>query len=579
MVDIPEDEQQRKKDRASASGMRPTAKQPQRPPSDQAQKPDQRRPQQRKPSGPTGPNRRTQILSLEPPGRAPRVLRDARIDAMAGPGHATRKQPMPRATGRETTCPVVKDPQKRTSKPQLRRGEEGKPVDMGGGSNKDMIEALVKRRTTRRIPKSDGHGLTGDGPPLGGEEHRSISAPSLPPVVKLPVPKPTLKQGKKSPATPPGGRGLSLAGVSAEELLGDEGRELLEKMRRRENESNNKQSSANPVIKGPPLAPKMHDSSLVAFQSAEYNEKEAIAEDEADTGLSPESSPGGYPRSPSQLDYGMPPNDDLGYEQSVSYGSEHGTGHVASDRIMAVHEEMEQRVGYMLWLQGAITKEEVEEALAGADGYSESARELLEGSSFADQSALYGFLAQRESLALADMEKLRPSERALAVLPPAMARSFRVIPLERIGEILLLAATWPFDPKRMLELRRLTSSKIKLFIVTDAEMDAALAQYYPPAGPPTQRSPAVPSDSNLASAVTDDGNDLEQDYDPTLGGGESGLYGASSQRELEPADSVIDSFDANAVTIRHDAVENEGADDSGLRRLDAGEEEHDPFSS
>jgi hypothetical protein len=564
-----------------------------------------------------GSRRRTQMLSLEPPrrNRTNQLSRDGRMDGIGGPSTISQRQrAMMGNIGREKTRQIPKvPPGKTTTKPQLRRGDSGKPIDMGG-SNKKVMETMIQRRKTTRIIPKDGE-LKGDTSPL--DSMKSISSPAapampprtegrapgecLPPVVKMPVPQPSIPRQRDRLPTSPGSRGNTLAGVSAEELLGEEGRALLQEMRRREQDALRNPTLNQPHRPGTPLGPRMHDSSLVAFQSAEYATEQAMEEAATDDELEPQGS---FLTGPTRImqrevtqtpmsaedEYGdQPPPDDLGYERAVDYGD-----HAADDseqnpqaRESAAQEEMEQRAGYLLWLQGVITFEEVQEALAAEDDVSQGARELLQQGQFTDQETLYRFLARHETLSPVDLDSIQPSERALAALRPAIARSYRVVPLERVGELLLVAAAWPFDPKRLLELRRLTSSKVKLFIVTEDEIDNALSRHYPHASAATLRSPPVSDRTDSGDDVEDitgQGERLEQNYDPTLSGEDSGLYRPISESAYYPATDVgmseVDEseFDSHAVTGEHlapprganDTDENGALD--GVEELDLGGE-------
>ncbi len=552
---------------------------------------------------PGASRRRTQMLSLEPPkrNRTNQIARDSRLDGVGGPSTISQRQrALMGNIGREKTRPVPKGPQgKTTTKPQLRRGDAGKPIDMGG-SNKKVMETMIQRRKTTRIIPKDGE-LQGDTSPLEsmkpisspaapivppraeGRSPPGNASPSVPPVVKMSVPQPSIPRRRDSAPTPPGARGNTLAGVSAEELLGEEGRALLQQMRRREQDAQRNPTIGQPHRPGTPLGPRMHDSSLVAFQSAEYAAEQAMEEAATDDELAPQGSFLAGPTRqiqrevtqtpmPADDEYGdQPPPDDLGYERAVDYGD------VADDseqnpqaRESAAQEEMEQRAGYLLWLQGVITFEEVQEALAAEDDVSDGARELLQQGQFTDQETLYRFLARHETLSPVDLDNIQPSERALAALRPAIARSYRVVPLERVGELLLVAAAWPFDPKRLLELRRLTSSKVKLFIVTEEEIDNALGRYYPQSSGATLRSPPVSdrtdSGDDDIDGITGEGDKLEENYDPTLSGEDSGLYRPISENAYYPSGDIglseVDEseFDSHAETGEHIAPPQSGND-------------------
>ncbi|MCC6575670.1 MAG: hypothetical protein IT462_17960 [Planctomycetes bacterium] len=195
---------------------------------------------------------------------------------------------------------------------------------------------------------------------------------------------------------------------------------------------------------------------------------------------------------------------------------------VESARDSAAHEEVEQRTGYLLWLQGVITVEEVEDSLT-APGEPEQTPEisaLLSESGFADQRALYRFLARHETLAAVDLDLVKPTDKALALLRPAVARAYRVIPLSVIGKILLIAVSMPFEPKHLLEIRSLTGRKVKLFVAPSEAIDEALKKYYP-GGP---RGISGPHAAVAAEGAAAQGEKLEKSYDPTVSGEDSGLY-------------------------------------------------------
>ena len=629
MVDIPDDDAGKQPPPPKrtmphgqpAPGLRPPTNENRRVPTGEAKRPPTAESKQlpdSKKTGPVeqgGPKRRTQILSLEPPkrNRGPGVMRDARMDGMAGPNtQSARNRSLMGNIGREKTNPVPKQaaPQQSIAKPSLRRTDDGKPVDLGGDSKKDMETMVIRRGGTRRIPKAGG-GFQGEAPvmdSMGSGRRPSVDpGPSsrgdnVPPVVNMPVPRANVSRAHQAPP-PPSARGNTLAGVSAEELLGEEGKKMLHEMRRREQEARTQPQpppQANPggmfKQRGPeqpqsgPLQPRMQDSSRMAFQSAEYRAEQDMQSVQPDDELSPQGSfLKGPPKqgqrdvvqTPMPADYETqyvqePPPDDLGYERPVDFGDSGQGSVVVNDeepvaRESAAHDEMEQRAGYLLWLQGVITREEVDDALAEGQ-VSEAAYELLMDNTFTDQVTLYRFLARHESLAPVDLERVRPSEAALAVLRPAIARSYRVVPIEKVGELLLVAAAFPFDPRRLLELRRLTASKVKLFVVTEDEIDDALARYYPPASAATLRSPKPTerAESYDDSAITGEGVALEENYDPTLSGDDSGLYAPIDPNAPSPPGDVgmseLDEsgFDSQSETGRHAAVSESDLDESSL---------------
>ncbi|MCB9894294.1 MAG: hypothetical protein H6839_07590 [Planctomycetes bacterium] len=564
-----------------------------------------------------------------------------RLDSMGGPAtKSSRNRVLFGGIGREKSGQTDIQPAAQggqsapAQRPTLRKPGQGGPVDLGA-SNAPPESMIVRRKGTARIPKKGG-GVAGEAAPLesmGSGRRPSIDPgppprDNLPPVVNVPIPQPRPPAQRQDPPTSPGARGNTLAGVSAEDLLGAEGRAVLEKMRQREQQARQQPQQAPPPPSQPrPLPPRMEDSSRVAFQAAEYS-AEGVQEAQADDELAPQGSFLSGPTRqiqrnvvqtpmPAEEVYeGEPPPDDLGYERPVDFGDsgaptyeDGGTEEEPVARDSAAHDEMEQRAGYMLWLQGVITREEVEDALGGEEEISEPVRDLIANTAFTDQTTLYRFLARHESLSPVDLEQVEPTERALAALRPAIARAYRVVPIDRIGELLLVAAAFPFDPKRLLELRRLTASKVKLFVVTEEEIDIALMKYYP-GGQATLRSPRPAGIDEPAeevedeSAVTGEGDALEYKYDPTLSGEDSGLYAPIDPNAANrpPSDVEMAELDEHAAlgskgdldestlggapdsgafanaTTDPDVEVPEEIRDSGEGEIDTGPEELDPFA-
>ena len=374
------------------------------------------------------------------------------------------------------------------------------------------------------------------------------------------------------PPPPPSFRSNTLAGVSAEELLGEEGKALMDSVKRREADrrpgvdydtrkvkqaggfaeaappvANAPQSRAPispiPVAQHPvsPLPPRPVQAHYVPPVSPLPARQATVLPPRAQDSSRMAFAEAGGDASPS---------DDLGYEKPVDFGGDSAAAVTDSSEVVyeeeelsegdladgeqaaresQAQEEMEQLVGYMLWLQGVITVEEVEEAIQSADPTEarEDVMALLNNSGFTGQESLYRFLARHESVAPVDLTVTVPTEAALGTLRPAVARAYRVIPLAVLGKILLVAASMPFEPQRLLELRSLTGRKIKVFVTSAEEIDASLKKFYPGgprAGSGRQAAVADRPATGEVPKPAAPGGTLEQGYDPTVNGEDSGLY-------------------------------------------------------
>lgn len=568
-----------------------------------------------KPAGPPTGGRATQMLSLEPPKRnkGPSLAKDVRLDQMGGPKTISqRNKNLMGNIGREKTQIMQRQPNApqpplsgEVGRPTLKKpGDSGRAVDLGAHSRQDM-EAMMRRKATRRIPKPGGGFMSDDAPLASMESGRMVPvAPNqpqpqtqrppedpaarinVPPRVDMPIPQaPGMSRKPDVAPPPPSARGNTLAGVSAEDLLGDEGRRVLEDMRRREADARARgdyrdtrrvrQGGQYVQPQAPAIQPPAQDSQRRGFAGADYQPPAQIEPPAEDT-LQPQNFLSGptkvmqrevvqtpQPVYEEVVDTTQPPPpDDLGYEKPVDFGDQtaaaaatapqYQSGGSAEEpvaRESQAQDEMEQRAGYLLWLQGVITSEEVEEALTapGSENVSAEVRDLLLNTGFADQITLYRFLARHESVAPVDFSIIAPTNRALATLRPAIAKAYRVIPFAKIGELLLVAAAFPFDPKRLLELRRLTASKVKLYVATEEEIDAALEEYYGGTGKP------VTTEDDSDDSVTGEGDSLEEKYDPTLSGEDSGLYAPQQEGGPPPGDVGLAELDYDGGGVGSDS--------------------------
>ena len=526
-----------------------------------------------KPQAPGG-KRNTQMLSLEPPKRqdGPRLAPGARMD---GIGARMRSKTGP--TFSQTRMVKGKDDKadlfgRKKTDELAKRPPTGEVGSFGGGSY-DPNEMMARRKGTRRVPKPGG-GVMGDNnralDSMTSDRRPAVPPPAsaqvMPPVSALSKGPDAAKRPDVAPP-PPSIRGSTLAGVSAEELLGAEGKALMDQVKRREQERRGVDFDTRKVKQGAsysdpgaartPTAPQQRGP-VAPIPISPLPPMSAAPVSPIPVQPQPYVAQPAYvpppPQFPAPQSYAppapqaAPPSDDLGYEKPVDFG----TGEVdsggavgetvyeeeeVSDADMAddgqqaresqAQEEMEQRVGYMLWLQGVITVEEVEEALQSADPKEarEEVMSLLNNSGFTGQESLYRFLARHESVAPVDLTSVVPTESALGTLRPAVARAYRVIPISVLGKILLVAAAMPFEPQRLLELRSLTGRKVKVFVTSAEEIDAALKKFYPSGSKAASgKQGAIAETTSEIPKPVAPGEKLEQGYDPTVAGHDSGLY-------------------------------------------------------
>lgn len=78
--------------------------------------------------------------------------------------------------------------------------------------------------------------------------------------------------------------------------------------------------------------------------------------------------------------------------------------------------------------------------------------------------------------------KLTP--KLLRIIPGHIARKYRVIPIEKLGNSLVIATADPSDLNTVNTLTHLLDTEITLRVTTEADMETLLAEFYPPPSRP-----------------------------------------------------------------------------------------------
>lgn len=80
------------------------------------------------------------------------------------------------------------------------------------------------------------------------------------------------------------------------------------------------------------------------------------------------------------------------------------------------------------------------------------------------------------------VSKYRVDAEVVRLIPQEMARRERVVPLDRIGNVLSVVMSGPMEDELRGHVERVTGCRIAMFITTPAEIDQALERLYPVTG-------------------------------------------------------------------------------------------------
>ncbi|GAB1400200.1 ATPase, T2SS/T4P/T4SS family [Aminivibrio sp.] len=137
------------------------------------------------------------------------------------------------------------------------------------------------------------------------------------------------------------------------------------------------------------------------------------------------------------------------------------------------------KLGDTLVSSGAITPEQLDEALEEQKSSGERLGEVLLKKGFVSESKIIDALSAQLGLQVFSLSRYRPMPEALRMVPESVARRLHAIPLSLEDDnTLLVAMSDPMDILAQDEIRMLTGMDIKVGIVAPSEIERNLERLY-----------------------------------------------------------------------------------------------------
>ena len=140
-------------------------------------------------------------------------------------------------------------------------------------------------------------------------------------------------------------------------------------------------------------------------------------------------------------------------------------------------------IGEILVERGLITEEQLAQALAVQKvegcGYLGS---ILVRLGYAQEIDIVIALVVQCNLPFISVSKYDINPEIARLIPAQVAQRDRLVPLDKIGNILSVVMLNPLDDNMRREVESITGCRIATFISTSVEIDQALARLYPAGG-------------------------------------------------------------------------------------------------
>ncbi len=150
------------------------------------------------------------------------------------------------------------------------------------------------------------------------------------------------------------------------------------------------------------------------------------------------------------------------------------------DTIMLVKEQVQgkNRVGHMLLEAGKISKEEHAEAMMVQKEKGGDLIDILFSLDYLEPKVLLDFLVNYQGEVSTDLIHLEIRRGLISLLPAALAQKHKVVPIDKIGKVILLGAVAPLDETSRPELEEACGFSIKTLICQPQDIEASIARYY-----------------------------------------------------------------------------------------------------
>lgn len=150
-----------------------------------------------------------------------------------------------------------------------------------------------------------------------------------------------------------------------------------------------------------------------------------------------------------------------------------------------------KKLGELLLESGAITHEQLETGLSEQKKSDEPLGSLLVELGYVGEKAIAKTLSTQFSLPYIEVSHYYISKEALKPFSKEFLRKQLCIPLDRIGNVTILAVSGPVDPEVLGEIEEKAGGEVALYVSTSSEIRKALDLQFPPDGaaPPEDSKP------------------------------------------------------------------------------------------
>lgn len=141
-----------------------------------------------------------------------------------------------------------------------------------------------------------------------------------------------------------------------------------------------------------------------------------------------------------------------------------------------------KKLGELLIERHVITKEQLAEALDEQKGSGELIGRTLVRLGHATEEDIVIALTLQYGFPYLPLTNYQIDPDVISIVPVSLARRYRVVPLDQIGNLLTVTMCDPLDTSALSEIESVTGLKVESFVSTESQVSDALDRFYPDEG-------------------------------------------------------------------------------------------------
>jgi len=170
----------------------------------------------------------------------------------------------------------------------------------------------------------------------------------------------------------------------------------------------------------------------------------------------------------------------------------------ATEAILPDAEPLDPNLGRALLAEGPITREYLDEQLAVSGKGNSYFGTVLAQAHAASEAQLLRLLAASYTIPEVDLKQCRVHVPTARALPREVALKYKIIPIDRIGDIVCAVFAGEPNPKAIEAVRRETGSRVKALRCPSHHLQILLRRLYPA----QDTAPAAPAHATPQAATT-----------------------------------------------------------------------------